>query len=604
MYIIRSLKEKRTAARVFGLTRGRIGLFLLLTLAAGILEGFGMAMFLPLLEFVESGGDVAILAEGSRLWEGLVNAFGLLNLRVTLVGLILILLFLIFSRVLVVYLRQIYTAWLSQEIVHCVRTNLFNRCLRAAYSALDTLKSGHLVNLVTIEGQRAAGNLHSLFALIANSVVVLGYVVVLLWISLPMTLLAVLILGGAALAVNFHVRHTRRLSHQTTDVTQAFSFSLVERISAFRLIKLTATEEREISCVDEASLKVRDHNYWLTKLNARIDLILEPIVVLGGLTILYFSIEVFSLSLAQVGLFMLILLRLLPLSKEVLRSRQSYLATSGSMVAVLKSLKDMGDVEEQKDGIVPFSGLNQGVKFEGVTFTYPGQDKPALEQVNFFIPAGRMTALVGPSGSGKTTLVDLLMGLRCPQEGRILIDDLPLGEYDLGSVRRGIAFVSQDAFVFNDTLKNNIAFTRPEASDEEISAAMDRAMVSEFVEDLPAGWDTLLGERGTRLSGGQKQRLSLARALLQRAPVLVLDEATSALDSEKEMGIQETIHELRRRGGVTLVVIAHRLSTIRQADNIVVLDKGRVREQGPHDQLLHNAEWYSRILSLQSGIPG
>jgi len=469
---------------------------------------------------------------------------------------------------------------------------------------LDTFKSGHLVNLVTTEAQRAMGHLQSLFTLVANAVVVAGYFVVLLWVSIPMTLLAVLILGTAALIVNYHVRHTRRLSRQTTSVNKAFSFDLVERLSAFRLIKLTATEAREIDHVDRASCKVRDYNYWLAKLMARIDLILEPIVVLGGLSILYFSIEVFSLSLAQVGLFMLILLRLLPISKEVLRSRQSFLATSGSMKVVVKGLESMGRAEEDGGGEQPFKGLHEGIRLEGVTFTYNGQEHPALNKVHFLIPAGEMTALVGPSGAGKTTLVDIIAGLRRPQHGRILLDGIPLSGYDLGSVRQGVAFVSQDAFVFNDTVRNNVAFTRPEASDEEIRAAMERAMVTEFVNELPHGWDTLLGERGTRLSGGQKQRLSLARALLQKAPVLVLDEATSALDSEKEIGIQSSIQDLRRQGDVTIVVIAHRLSTIRRADKIVVLDKGRLLEEGPHDDLVHNAEWYSRVSSLQAGTGG
>ncbi len=594
------LEKKDLISQRFGLTPSRVGLFLLLTLLAAILEGFGMAMFLPLLEFVETHGDVAALAGGSRLWQVLVAAFGVVRLPVTLVGLITVVLVLIMVRVVAVYLRQAYTAWLSQEVVHCIRSNLFRGCLMAAYSTLDTLKSGHLVNLVTIEGQRAASNLHSLFGLLANSVVVLGYLGVLLWISVPMTLLAVVILGGAGLFVNHHVRHTRRLSLQATDVNQAFSFELVERLSAFRLMKLTATEEREIERVEKTSIKVRDHNYWLAKLNARIDLILEPIVVIGGLAILYFSIEVFSLSLAQVGLFALILLRLLPLSKEVLRSRQSYLAASGGIDAVSKNLRQMSEAREERGGGILFHGLVQGIRFEQVTFTYPDQARPALEQVDFLIPAGRMTALVGPSGAGKTTLVDLLVGLRRPQNGRILIDGIHLSEYDLGSIRRGFAFVSQDAFIFNDTVRNNIAFTRPEASDHDVRSAMDRAMATEFVEELPEGWDTVLGERGALLSGGQKQRLSLARALLQAAPVLVLDEATSALDSEKEMGIQASIHDLRSQGGVTIVVIAHRLSTIRQADNIVVLDRGRVREQGPHDRLMHNAEWYSRMSSLQT----
>jgi subfamily B ATP-binding cassette protein MsbA len=586
---------------VFGLNRRRIGLFLLLTLGAGLLEGFGMAMFLPLLEFIESQGSVISLAEGSKLWTVLIGLFQLFHLEVTFLGLIILLILLMMCRVVVVYSRQTYTAWLSQEIVHNIRTNLFQRCIRAAYSTLDTFASGHLVNLVTVEAQRSMANLQGVFQFTANAVVIAAYFIVLLWVSMPMTLLAVLILGMAGVLVSYHVRHTRTLSRRTTDANQDFSFKLVERLSAFRLIKLTDTASREIEAVETSSGRVRDHNYWLAKLMARIDLILEPIVILGGLSILYFSIEVFSLSMAQVGLFMLILLRLLPISKEVLRSRQTVLGTSGSIHAVITDLERMENAEEQRGGDRVFSGFSEGIRFEGVTFTYLGQDTPALENVNVLIPAGKMTALVGPSGAGKTTLVDLLTSLREPQDGRILFDGVPLADYELGSIRRSIAFVSQEAFVFNDTVRNNLAFARSEATDEEIRKAMDRALVSGFVQALPEGWDTVLGERGTRLSGGQKQRLSLARALLQGAPILVLDEATSALDSEKEMEIQATIRDLRDKEGMTIVAIAHRLSTIREADIIVVLERGKVQEVGPHERLMHSAEWYSRISSLQTG---
>ena len=583
-----------------GLDLPRIVLFLFLTLSAGLLEGFGMAMFLPLLEFVENGGNVDFLAEGSMLWRILLKGFHFFNVEVKLHWLILLVLFIIIFRIIMVYIRQIYMASLLQKVFHTIRKEVFQKFLHASYSIIDTLRSGYIVNLLTIEAQRVMGYLQGKFQFFANIIVVFVFFVVLILLSVPMTLLAVAILGTAVLIVSYHVRHTKRLSQETTERNQAFSLDLVERLSAFRLIKLTATEARESAHVADASERVRDHNYKLAKLLARVDLFLEPIVVLGGLAILYFSIEVFSLSLAQVGLFMLILLRLLPVSKELLRSRQTYLTTSGSMAAVHKGIESMKKAEEARGGSHPFQGLRRGIRFENVTFTYPEQKSPALEGVDFQIPSGKMTALVGPSGAGKTTLVDVIARLRTPQEGRVLMDGIPLTEYDLGSIRRSIAFVSQEAFIFNDTVKNNLAFARPEATDAEIRGAMDRAMVSEFVAALPQGWNTMLGERGARLSGGQKQRLSLARALLQGAPILVLDEATSALDSEKEIEIQAAIQSLRDKEGMTIVAIAHRLSTIREADIIVVLERGKVQEVGPHERLMHNAEWYSKVSSLQT----
>lgn len=578
----------------------RWAVFGVLGFAAAFFEGFGLAMFLPLLEFIEKGQDLTILAQDNRYWKILIAIFDKVDLPVTLVSLMSIIFFLILCRVMFIYLRKIYTAWLAQEILHATRTRLFSSCLKAAYNYLDSLNTGKLVNLATIEAARAGGHLQSFFELTANSLVLVGYFLVLLWLSAPMTGLAVIILFAAALVVSFFIRHTRRLSKQTTDSNQKFSFHLIERLTAFRLIKLTSTEERESERLKEDSEKVRDYNYWLAKLNARVDLLLEPIVVVGGIIILYLSVGVFKMTLAQVGLFMLVLLRLLPLSKEVLRSRQTFLANAGGLEAVIAGFRNIQASREMKGDGRSFAGIAKCIRFENVTFTYPAQNQPALKNIDLFIPAGKMTALVGPSGGGKSTLADILVGLRLPEAGTVFFDDRPLSTFDLRSLRRGMAFVSQDAFVFNDTVRNNISFAKPDATDDEIRDAMDQALVSEFVNRLPQGAESMLGERGAKLSGGQKQRLSLARALLQKAPILVLDEATSALDSEREVDIQAAIEKVRQEEEVTILVIAHRLSTIRNADQIVVLNDGQVVETGDHASLMVNEAWYAGVAGIQS----
>lgn len=590
-----------SSTKTFGLTPLKIATFGFLALITAFFEGFGLAMFLPLLQFIEKQGDLSVLAHGSRVWPFLMAFFQMLHLPITLIGLVGIVMTLIFCRVLCIYFRQTYTAWLSQDILHTTRTKIFTSCLNASYGYLDSMNTGNLLNLATTEAIRVRAYFQSIFECSAHSVVVTGYILVLLWLSTSMTLMAVIILATAGVVVGYQVRHTKRLSLKTRDRNKEFSSQLVERLGAFRLIKLTATEKREIDGLSKSSDQVRQFNFWLAKLNARVDLFLEPMVVVGGLAILYLAVVTLRLSLPQIGLFMLVLLRILPLSKEIMKSRQNFLANSGGLIAVQEGLAVMDQAKEDNPGTTPFTRLSRDIRFEHVTFTYPSQPNPAIQDLSITIPAGKMTALVGPSGAGKSTFIDLLAGLRLPQTGRILFDGVPMEDYALHSLRQGMAFVSQDTFIFNDTIRNNLAFIRPEASEADIKKAMDQALVSEFVDRLPQGWDTVLGERGTRLSGGQKQRLSLARALLQRAPILVLDEATSALDSEKEMDIQAAIRDLRGEGRVTLVVIAHRLSTIREADTIIVLDQGRVVEQGPHSKLMHNAEWYARVSSLQTG---
>ncbi|MDY7000468.1 MAG: ABC transporter ATP-binding protein, partial [Thermodesulfobacteriota bacterium] len=499
------------------------------------------------------------------------------------------------------YGRQAYIAWLSQDVLHQTRTNLFRAYARAEYGLFDKLSTGHMANLLTTETQRAGGYFSALFALIANMIVIAGYMLVLFWLSVSMTFFATILLVIGGLAVSYFIRRTKRLSRQTTTSNEDFSFLLIERLTAIRLLKLSAASRRESGNVGEASARVRDNMYGMAKLNARIDLLLEPFVVAAGVFILFSAVTVFNMSLPQIGLFMLVLLRLLPLCKELLRSRQSVMASIGGIEAVRFGLDLAVRAREPEAGRGrSFEGLSRGIAFQEVGFTYPEKAEAALLDISLTIPAGKITALVGPSGAGKSTLADLLPRLREPGTGTILFDGVEAAGYSLQSLRRGMAFVSQDTSILNDTVRANVAFARPEADEAEVRQALLKARALEFVESLPQGLETVLGERGAKLSGGQRQRISLARALLQKASILVLDEPTSALDSETERDIQAAINDLRKTGETTIIIIAHRLSTIREADQIVVLSNGRIVEQGTHKELLVSEDWYARVSGMQS----
>jgi ATP-binding cassette subfamily B protein/subfamily B ATP-binding cassette protein MsbA len=264
----------------------------------------------------------------------------------------------------------------------------------------------------------------------------------------------------------------------------------------------------------------------------------------------------------------------------------------------LNQVLSSGDKQFRRLGGIPFAALQREIRLAGVSLQYSPELPPALREVSFNLRKGHTLALVGPSGSGKSSLADLLCALYAPTAGQILIDDTSLERLELASWQQRLGVVSQDTFLFNATIAENIAFGTPGATQAQIEAACEAAQAAGFIESLPKGYTTLVGERGYRLSGGQRQRLSLARAILRQPELLILDEATSALDSQSERLVQQAIERFERDH--TVLVIAHRLSTIVGADQILVLEGGRVVQQGTHSSLLAEAGLYQQLWQQQS----
>jgi ABC-type multidrug transport system fused ATPase/permease subunit len=578
----------------FGIAQHRVAFLAVLTIAAAFFEGFGMAIFLPVLQFVEKGQDVVELVNASDAWRRLHSIFSWTGIPINLMTLLSIAIGIILIRVGLVYARQLYSVRLTQEIQHAIRSRVFDAILSMSYPGFSKLSIGGLMNVLLDESRRAASGFGALFAVASNVTMVIGFIVVLLWLSISLTLFAVVFLGATGVVVAYYSRHTRASSHSATEAADLYSRQALERLAAFRLVKLIGTSIREAKQTRDASATARDSQNHMAKVISRVDLIMEPMVVICGGVILYLAVPVLGMSLSEIGLFMLILLRLLPVTKEVMKSWQSYLGCTGSLAAVRRIYAEAQAAREVSEGSRRFNGIQKSITFEHLSYFYPNSSTPALFDISLEIPAGRTTALVGPSGSGKTTLVDLIPKLRLPTSGKILFDGIAGEEFDLVSLRRAIGFVSQDAIILDDTISANLRFVRPDATETELWTALTNAQAAEFVRALPDELNTRLGDRGTRLSGGQKQRLSLARALLQRTEILVLDEPTSALDYETEKDIQVALDAIRENGSVTIIIIAHRFSTIRNADQIIVMIDGKIVQRGRHDELSDSDEWYSR----------
>jgi subfamily B ATP-binding cassette protein MsbA len=320
------------------------------------------------------------------------------------------------------------------------------------------------------------------------------------------------------------------------------------------------------------------------------------VLITAIIAALALAIDPTRVDLATLVAFVAVLYRLQPHARQLIHCRAALLGFAGAVDELSAVVEAPPDPVLARGGR-RFPGLRQEIRVEGLSFTHPGNAEPALDDVTFAIPRGTTLAIVGPSGAGKSTLLDLLLGFHDPDRGRILIDGTPLQELDVASWREHLAVVSQDPYLADATVRDNLLYGRPEASPAELEAAAEAAHALEFIRRLPQGFDTMVGERGVRLSGGQRQRLALARALVRAPDLLLLDEETNALDSFSESAVQEAL--ARCAGRVTMLIVAHRLATIERADLIVVLDQGRVVEQGDFAGLVRADGLFAQMYRLQ-----
>jgi subfamily B ATP-binding cassette protein MsbA len=430
---------------------------------------------------------------------------------------------------------------------------------------------------------------------------VLVYIAILFSISWKLSLIALVILPVLGLSLQPMLKKLRRGNLRRGNVHGEMTSVLQETISGIRLVKASGAESYEEARFADGSNKYARSSLKLTRLALLAPPITEIIGTLIAVLILWIGawqvLKGGAMTGATLLAFLTLVLRLLQPLKQLSQMRttaQSSLASAERLFEILDSPAEFQLDRGTRDKAV----FDRELRFEHVDFSYG--DAPVLKGVDLTARKGEVVALVGPSGSGKSTLVDLIPRFYEPARGRIVIDGVDTREIKLPALRSLTGIVSQETVLFHDSVRNNIAYGAPgKYTQQEIEAAARAANAHDFILELPRGYDTLLGERGTRLSGGQRQRLAIARALLSDPPILILDEATSALDTESERLVQEAIDRLLR--GRTVFVIAHRLSTIAHADQILVLDRGEIVEQGSHAELLARRGAYYRLYSLQFG---
>jgi ABC-type multidrug transport system fused ATPase/permease subunit len=572
-----------------GITRGQFIGLISLGVAVAAFEGFGVGLLLPVLTYVEHGGKGP---------QGTLAAVARASGLPPFLGLILFTFSAILARQLFRYAHQVRVETLRHRSLARLRAEGFQTFVRGQIAFMTSESQGRLVNMLTLEMDRGSTALSYLLQ-ICESVILLGVYAIVLVIVAPWLLLAAV---PAVIAVLLLVRARLRLSRshgeRVTAAQEALHVTVAERVLGIRLVKTRAREEAEARKQAAIVNELRRTLVVLAREKEALEVAVEPMMIFGAFAALYVAVTRFGMTLAGLGVVLFVLLRAVPQVKQISVASHALTALSATIDSIHRMMDRARAAEDVKGGTLLFQGLRRTIAFEGVGFAFAdGDGHWVLRDVSFVLERTRLTAIVGRSGAGKSTLLDLIARLRAHGAGTIAIDDVPVEAFSVASLRAGVGIVDQHGFLFDDTVAANIAYGLPDVGRDRIVDAATRAHADEFIRALPQGYDTRVGERGLRLSAGQRQRISFARVVLQDPDVLLLDEPTSALDSESEQYIEAVLDDLRRTKAI--VVVAHRLSTIKRADEILVLDEGRIVERGDHASLLARSGTYKRLFDVQ-----
>jgi len=501
------------------------------------------------------------------------------------------------------FLNKVSVGYFAARCRALVTVRIHSQVLGLTYPCASGYKVGDLTDYAGQGPEAIRQQIELSSGLVVGLLLIATYLAVLVGIS-PWLLLAVAVMGGLITVVQKQLLpRIRSGSRAVAQAQVAISSRITEDFQGLRLLhssgQLEAADQRLRARMGELERLLRGQARRLAVVAPFTSFLpILAIAVIAALSLLLFGGRSTGV-LPSLVTFVLALQRL-NLRLSGLAGTANGLADNSGRLERLNAILSPAGKQFRRRGGTPFRVLEQEIRFEAVGLRYAPELPPALSAISFTLPKGRMLALVGPSGAGKSSIADLLTGLYAPTEGRILVDGMDLNALDLASWQQRLGVVSQDTFLFNATIAENIAFGTPGSTQAQIEAACQAAQAAGFIEALPQGYATLVGERGYRLSGGQLQRLSLARAILRDPELLILDEATSALDSQSERLVQEAIERFERNH--TVLVIAHRLSTIVKADQILVLEGGRIAQQGCHNELVAEQGLYLGLWQEQTSL--
>jgi subfamily B ATP-binding cassette protein MsbA len=571
---------------------------IILGFSGSLFNGVSTALMVPIiLNFL---GQNVTLKDGPQILKSIMTPFDSVPAESRLLVMAGSIVTIIILKNLTGYIAGLVASSLTRRLTTDLRDAGLRLLLEVDLGFYSQTKVGDVINRLGGELGRTATAMGTVLRLIIIGITVLVFVGLLLAISWQLTVASTVLLGLVALINQYWVVRSKDFGKQLSDLSKAYSIGVLEALSGIRLVKATGNEGREYHRLQKL-IRDREKADFQSQANAgAIGPVSEVTGIIGLMGIVFLGRTFFGNELEALSTvlltYLLLLFRLLPFVYQ-LNSARSTLANTDASLEILYDFLRRDNKPFMSRGRLPYQQLCEGIHFNNISFAYPNRQELVLKDISLYLPRGTTLALVGGSGAGKSTLADLLPRFYDPKSGSITLDGIDLRQFDFTTLRKSMGIVSQDTFLFNNTVRNNISYGRPEATEEEIIDAAKRANAYEFIMRLPKGFDTLIGDRGVLLSGGQRQRLAIARALVQDPDILILDEATSALDTVSERLVQQAIEELSRDR--TTLVIAHRLSTVQKAHQIAVLDQGRVVEVGTHSELLRKGGYYARLYSMQ-----
>jgi len=591
--------------RLFSFARPYYGILVLSGIFMGIvtlLDVFRLSAVVPIVDrvftnrpIVFTSGKFPVFIENILKYLNNLSSLRVLYLLLTVVPIALLI------RALFEFLQSYIMSDVGQKVIRDVRNLIYGKLQSLSLDYFTQKRSGELISRITndvklIENAVAYG----LTDLVYESFQVICFTLTAFFINWKFALISIVVLPLVTIPIVGVGKKLRKLSKKSQEKMADINSLLVETFMGVRIVKAFCMEEREIT-----RFKGQNQDYYKIAMKSIKRMVLlgigtELIGVAAAFFIVYYGgrqVLEGRLSFGVFGLFMAALLSLIRPFKKL--SQVNSIAQQA--LAAVRRIYEVLDIQpsiKEKADAKTLAPIKEGITFKDVNFSYG--ERVILENINLEVRLGSTLAIVGPSGVGKTTLVDLIPRFYDPMRGEVLIDGQDIRGVGLKSLRNQIGIVTQETILFNDSVRANIAYGKPEATDNEIKQAAIKAYAHDFIMRLAQGYETVIGDRGTRLSGGEKQRIAIARALLKNPPILILDEATSQLDADSEKIVQQALERLTQ--GRTVFIVAHRLSTVKSASRIIVLDKGRIVEKGTHQELLEKNGLYKRIYSMQEFV--